>query len=171
MPKMHCMRTVLATDEMLAAKVRRGLPGAVEIYDRSRMRREGDDAVRRAATRSPCVLAIGGAAWNPMRLIRRWGLSVPTVVIVPSADSLIQHAVLELGIPFVVPADLAETAERVSASLRRAWCLRGARLAPVLVHPNQAGQKRDRPSSQSAESGPLGAQPALERQQVRLLVV
>lgn len=145
------MRTVLAIDEMLAHRVRRLLPGDVEIYSHVRMRDEGDEAVRRAVLRSQCVLAIGGAAWDPMPWLRQRSISelAPVVAVVPAMTLDIEDAVLALCVPFVVPVDVGEAARRVSASLRRAWSYRATRLSPVVVRPQGTASPRDRPRPQT----------------------
>ncbi len=79
------MRTVMAVDEMLARLVGERIPGEKETYDRAEMREHGDEIVRDAVLRSPCVLMIGGMKWNPVRLVASWQLprTIPVVALVP----------------------------------------------------------------------------------------
>ena len=135
------MRTILAIDEMLAAAVRKKLVGTVELYDHRRMRKEGDRSVLCAAERGPCVLAIGGARWNPLPWLRVHRPRVPVVAVVPEAtDAVIAEADI-LGVPFVVTVG-AEAVRRISVSCRRGWLCRDVQLDPVLILPSPASRPR-----------------------------
>lgn len=129
------MRTVLAIDEMLAHAVAKLLPpGKTEVFGRLRMHDEGPDCVKNAVLRVPCVLAIGGAMWNPLDLLERWKLSVPTVALVPEADPDTLRAADRIGVLVVMPmAGRESTTEDLIASLRFARASRSQRLDPVVV--------------------------------------
>jgi hypothetical protein len=138
------MRTILAVDELLAHAVRKRLPGEVMIYGHARMREDGDGAVLDALRGAPCVLAIGGARWNPLPWLARWRVpdGVPVIAVVPEASPAVIAQADLLGVPFVVPVDGDEPARRISVSLRRGWVCRGLEIAPVLVLPSQQSQPR-----------------------------
>ena len=83
---MNRMRTVLATDEMLAHAVKRMLPGKADIVGHIEMRDLGRKllgSLRDRLLGSPSVLVIGGCGWNALPLLRRLRLpaSVPVVLI------------------------------------------------------------------------------------------
>jgi hypothetical protein len=83
------MRVILAVDEMLAAAVKSKIPGVeVEVVDFAAMKGMGEDVdakVRELVMSSPCVLAIGGRKWNPLKMLKAMKLPyrVPVVVLAP----------------------------------------------------------------------------------------
>jgi hypothetical protein len=106
------MRTIMAVDEMLASLVARRVPGKVQFYDRSAMRKKGDDIVRDAALVSPCVLLIGGMKWNPLRLVASWNLprTVVVVAVVPRIKPVVVRRAVMAGV-FSVTASMHGVAD------------------------------------------------------------
>lgn len=137
------MRTVLATDEMLAHEVSKQLPGEVEVFGRARMRDEGMGAVRAAVERAPCVLVIGAREWPPGPTLDEWALDgVPVVAILPDGEAAPACAKVS------VPAHQRQTVRAVTAACRLAWLAQGTFLPPVIVAPTRPREpQRPRPAS------------------------
>lgn len=126
------MRTVLATDEMLAYAVRKKVPGKTEFYDRPWMRKNGDDTVRDIALASPCVLAIGASQWQPpleqISFLERWQLpdELPVILIVDSLTNDVIERATQVNVYSIVPLDQTAPshATYVAAECVLAWAWR-----------------------------------------------
>lgn len=98
------MRTILALDDLLAHAVKPKLIGEVEICNHQTMREKGPDVVQKLVRRRS-VLAIGGAAWDPLPLLRKWRLppTVHVVMVTPSVTE--EHRQGVDSAVSIVPAD------------------------------------------------------------------
>lgn len=141
------MRTVLALDDLLAQAVEDQLPGVKDICGRQRMRDEGDDVVRRLVEEGPCVLAIGGAAWEPsdlLGLLERWRFprKVPVVLVMPAVSRENAVRISKLGVYSVFEVDAERrgvATSLVAECLIAHACRRGILkrpVVPVLVQPS-----------------------------------
>ena len=132
------MRTVLAVDEMLAAAVRRKIPGA-ETLDHVAMRDLGAEALpklRELALRGPSVLVTGGRQWDALPMLRRLRLprTLPVVLLTPSATWARQAEAARLGVVAIVPCDDGtDTRLAVITEIELAWLTSGTVISPVLV--------------------------------------
>jgi hypothetical protein len=139
------MRTVLATDEMLAYAIEEHLPGRKHTIGRRQLRELGADAVatlRALVTSTPSVLVMGARGWDALPMLRLMFLpmELPVVLLTPEATPERTRLAGDLGVFSIVPLDgsVSGLSSAVAVEARLGWETRSGRLPrqslpPVLV--------------------------------------
>lgn len=150
------MRTVLATDEMLAIAIKEKLPGEKLIFDHASMRAKKGTIAKTILQMLDCsssVLVIGSEKWDAIKtlLLVAPHTKAPIIWIVPeTTEERLQQAV-SLGVFSVIAADRTSRVSLVAAveaQLAEHWI---AGFAPRPPHPVVVVNPRD--SSRARSDG------------------